>query len=400
MRPEHDRAAGGCPRELHLWVPGLDRASGGIQTYAADLVRALPELCPDARLSVYLKNEPAPRSPDAAHAGIRIRGCGHLAARIRTPAFAGAIWAAAARTRPGLVICGHLHFAPAARLLKRFLGIPYWIVVYGIEAWDVDRQALRRALRDADLVVSISEHTRDRVLREQGLGRDRIEVLPCTMDAETFRPAGKPLPLLRRHGLAPDQPVILTVSRLAGAERYKGYDRVLEALPRIRRELPDVHYLLVGEGDDRHRIERRVRDLGLEGCVTLAGHVPEAELAGYYNLCDVFAMPSVREGFGIVYLEALASGKPTLGGNRDGARDALRGGELGVLADPDDVPALARALTAMLRGDHPHPLIGDPAALRRRAVEEYGFDSFRRRLAGLLSARATGRSAVASLAGS
>lgn len=378
-------AAGfGSPRALHLWAPSVDRTRGGIQTYAADLTQALRTICPETRHELFLKNEARPRTSGAPGGAVRVRGFGRLPRLARTPPFAAALAASALLRRPDLVVAAHLHFAPVARLVKRALGIPYWVVAYGMEAWDVTRPALRRALRDADLVVSISGHTRDRLLREHPLDPGRVVVLPCTVDPARFRLGSKPLPLLRRHGLTPDQPVILTVARLAGVERYKGYDRVLEALPMIRQAVPDVRYVLVGKGDDRPRIERRVRALGLEGCVTMAGFVPDAELQGYYNLCDVFAMPSTREGFGIVYLEALACGKPTLGGNRDGARDALLGGELGVLVDPDDVPDLARTLVAMLRGTHPHPLLHDPAALRRRVVEEFGFASYQRRLAEIM----------------
>lgn len=382
--PIRSTSAPGCARALHLWAPGVDRTRGGIQTYAADLLQALRTLCPGTRCEVLLKNEPSPPASEAAGGNLTIRGFGRLPRVPRTPAYAAGLAACTLLRRPDLVISGHLHFAPAARMLNRLLGVPYWVVVYGMEAWDVTRPALRRALRDAELVVSISHHTRDRLLREQRLDPGRVVVLPCTVDAEAFRPAPRPAALLRRHGLDPGQPVILTVARLAGTERYKGYDQVLEALPRIRRAIPDVRYVLVGEGDDRPRIERRIRELGLEGCVTLAGFVPDAELADYYNLCDVFAMPSAREGFGIVYLEALACGKPTLGGNGDGARDALRDGELGVLADPHDVPALARTLIAMLEGSHPHPLLYDPPELRRRVVDAFGFVPFRRRLARIM----------------
>src|SRR5207248_1608633 len=112
---------------------------------------------------------------------------------------------------------------------------------------------------------------------------------------------------------------------------------ILRALPAIRREIPDVRYVLVGEGEDRARIETLVRELNLFGVVILAGGVSPRELADYYNLCDVFAMPSKGEGFGIVYLEALACGKPVLAGNGDGSSEPLQNGKVGLLLDADDV---------------------------------------------------------------
>ncbi len=162
---------------------------------------------------------------------------------------------------------------------------------------------------------------------------------------------------------------------------------VIEALPRIRARIPGVHYVLVGEGEDRSRIELRVRELGLERSVTLAGAVPDAELPDYYGLCTAFAMPSKREGFGIVYLEAMACGKPAIAGDRDGARDALLDGELGVLVDPDDVGAFAEVAVEVLSGTHPNHAIYDAAGLRRRVIECFGPDRFRARLEHILDTR-------------
>src|SRR5262249_53956544 len=153
--------------------------------------------------------------------------------------------------------------------------------------------------------------------------------LPNTFDSSRFRIGPKPEYLLRRYGLAPEQKIILTVCRLSGSEQYKGYDTILSVLPRVRRVLPGAHYIIAGRGDDKSRIEEMVSSIGLEEAVTLAGYVPDEELCDHYNLCDAFAMPSKNEGFGIVYLEALACGKPTLAGNRDGAVEPLREGELG-----------------------------------------------------------------------
>ena len=114
---------------------------------------------------------------------------------------------------------------------------------------------------------------------------------------------------------------------------------------------------------------------------------PDAELPDYYALCSAFAMPSKREGFGIVYLEAMACGKPAIAGDRDGARDALLDGEIGVLVDPDDVGAFAAAAVEVLSGRHPNRAIYDPARLRRRVIESFGPERFRARLEQILDTR-------------
>ncbi len=116
----------------------------------------------------------------------------------------------------------------------------------------------------------------------------------------------------------------------------------------------------------------------------MTGFVPDEELCAHYNLCDVFAMPSKGEGFGIVYLEALACGKPTLGGNQDGAIDALCHGELGVLVDPDDVGAIAQTLIQILQGTYPHPIMYQPEILRQKVIDVFGFERFKQTLADLI----------------
>jgi glycosyltransferase involved in cell wall biosynthesis len=286
--------------------------------------------------------------------------------------------------RPHLILCGHLNFSPIALWIHRLLRIPYWLLVYGMDAWDVDNSQRICALKQADRIISISEYTRDRLIQEQQLPGEQISILPVTFDATRFTLAAKSSYLLDRYQIQPDQPILLTVARLADSDRFKGYDQVLKALSQIRQTLPNVHYLIVGKGRDRPRIERLIEELELQDCVTLTGFVPDEELGDHYNLCDVFAMPSKREGFGIVYLEALACGKPALGGNQDGAVDALCGGKLGALVDPDDIEAIAQSLIQMLQGTYPNPLMYQPGALRQAVINTYGMAAFQRRLADLL----------------
>ncbi|MGB5975136.1 MAG: glycosyltransferase, partial [Nodosilinea sp.] len=271
-----------------------------------------------------------------------------------------------------------------AYALWRWLGIPYWILVYGVDAWDIEDPWRRRALQEAQNIVSISGYTRDRLMHEQGLSADRISLLPVTFNIDRFHIGPKSNYLLDRHHLKVDQPVILTVARLADDEQYKGYDQVIRAMPLIRQQVPDVHYVLVGKGSDRPRVEALINSLDLQDCVTLAGFVPDQEIRDYYNLCDVFAMPSKGEGFGIVYLEALACGKPAVGGNQDGALDALCNGELGVLVDPDSIDEIALTLTEILQGKSSHPLLYQPETLRQKVKEIYGFESFQANLLALL----------------
>ena len=218
------------------------------------------------------------------------------------------------------------------------------------------------------------------LLKEQDLHPDKVSVLPNTVDTQRFTIGEKPTYLLERYRLKAEQPVILTVCRLCSTETYKGYEKIIEAIPHIQKVIPDVHYLIVGKGDDRSHLEQLIARAGLEECVTLAGFVPDAELCAYYQLCDVFAMPSKLEGFGIVYLEAIACGKPAIGGNQDGAIDALCHGELGVLVDPDDARAIATGITDIILKTYPNPLLYEPKGLRNQMIKAYGLERFQSNL--------------------
>jgi glycosyltransferase involved in cell wall biosynthesis len=131
-------------------------------------------------------------------------------------------------------------------------------------------------------------------------------------------------------------------------------------------------------------VETLIQQLNLENYVTLAGFIPDEELCDHYNLCDLFAMPSKGEGFGIVYLEALACGKPTLGGNQDGALDALCNGKLGALVNPDRVQEIAQTLIQILQRQYPNPLMYQPEALRQQVIETFGFEQFQQTLEALM----------------
>lgn len=150
--------------------------------------------------------------------------------------------------------------------------------------------------------------------------------------------------------------------------KYKGYDQMLHALVKVRLCVPDVHFILAGKGDDIPRIKALVAKLNLQDCVTIAGFVPDEELCAHYNLCDVFALPSKGEGFGIVYLEALACGKPVLAGNQDGSIDPLAEGKLGCLVDPDNVEEIAYNLIKILQGDCSNPVIYQPKYLQQKLL--------------------------------
>ncbi|WP_017300809.1 glycosyltransferase [Nodosilinea nodulosa] len=370
------------PPTLHLWTPGLFDFKGGIQTYSSFLLEGLQAVLPGATLRVFTMHDAPATLPTSAPARISYHTTGHVPGRLRAMAFAAQTGRAALRDRPDLIIATHVNFTPIAHGLKRLAHLPYWGIAHGFEAWEVAKPQVRRGMAGADKILAVSGFTRDRIDQSQAL--QNLGILPNTFDSRRFQVAPKPRHLLDRYGLRPDQPVILTVNRLAAGEPFHSYDQILAALPTLQAALPNVHYLIVGKGDDRPRLERLIADRHLQAQVTLAGFVSNDELPDHYALCDVFAMPSQLEGFGIVYLEAMACGKPVLAG-LDGGQDAVKQGELGALVDPENAAAIADRLIQILSGTYPNPLMYRPQALRQSAIAAFGPQAFQRCLAAHLA---------------
>jgi len=335
--------------------------SGGIARYNRDLLAALAG---DARVRIAVLPRAGRAAPATLPHGVSQRG-----PRGRITFVAAALWAAWRGGPFDAVFCGHLNLAPAAALVALLYRLPLWLQLHGSEAWEELPRARRWAAERASLVTAVSRYTRHRFLGVARIEPWRLRVLPNTIGAG-FAPGPKPKYLIDRHGLRP-KTVLLTVGRLAAAERGKGHDRVIAALAASR---PDFTYLIVGDGDDRARLKALADAAGIADRVVFAGAVPDAELPDYYRVADLFVMPSVQEGFGIVLLEAAASGIPVVAGDADGSADALADGELGRLVDPHDKPGLLRAIGEMTGVGPP------PAAL----VERYGVANFAERAAMLL----------------
>jgi glycosyltransferase involved in cell wall biosynthesis len=181
--------------------------------------------------------------------------------------------------------------------------------------------------------------------------------------------------------------VILTIGRLWSIEAEKGHDRIMRCLPELRKSFPRIRYLIGGRGDDRKRLEKLAADLDVNDRVTFCGFIHDEELCTHYNLCDIYAMPSTQEGFGIVYLEAMACGKPVLGSNADAAVDALCHGDLGFLVDPQDTGALSGILSGIFSGKYASDPRTDSARLTSEVRSRFGPEKFRENVARLWPSR-------------
>ncbi len=363
------------PACIHLWAPGLRPGSGGIQSFSRDLALALHAAFPQARLHVHVKND---AGVEGLPEGIGFSGSGRWQARLRTAHYALTGLRRLRRERPDLVISTLVNFLPAIAA-AHLPDTRTVAVVHGIDAWDLPDGPRRRALSRVERIVAVSRFTRDRVAALPGIDPSRLRVLPNSFDEAAFTPGPKPPALLARYGLQPDQPVLLTVARLDPAERYKGHAEVLAALPELQRDFPGMRYLIAGQGRYADDLRQQAQSLGVADQVIFAGFVPTAELADHYRLADVLVMPSRGEGFGIVFLEAMACGRPVIAGNADGSVDALENGRLGVQVDPTDSKALVNTLRQVLARTHPNRLLFTPQALHEAVRDAFGSEAFRHR---------------------
>jgi glycosyltransferase involved in cell wall biosynthesis len=241
--------------------------------------------------------------------------------------------AAAACGHFDLVICGHINLLPLAAMLNLKLRAPLALMVYGIDVWSRPGAWARFWLRRVDAIWSISAITRDRMNEWAGISESKFVLLPNAIHLDRYGMAEKRPDLIARHRLE-GRKVIMTLARLPSFERYKGVDEVLEILPLLIEQEPALSYLVVGDGDDRPRLEAKTNALGLHDLVKFVGFIDEADKADYFRLADAFVMPGRGEGFGFVFLEAMACGVPAVGSLVDGSREALLDGELGELVDP------------------------------------------------------------------
>jgi len=250
-----------------------------------------------------------------------------------------------ARGRFDLVVCAHVNLLPIVRLITKH---PL-LMLYGIEAWKPLRDPWsNRLLRNVRGVVSISDITRERFTGWSHYAGPSL-LLPNSIRAEWYGIRPKNPGLVARYHLDGNR-VLMTLGRVIAAERYKGFDEVLDVLPELD---DDISYLIAGGGNDVPRLKQKAAGLGIAHRVVFTGLFPEEEKADLYNLADVYVMPSRGEGFGFVFLEALACGVPVIASRLDGGREAVRLGQLGQLVDPTSPAEIRTAIQDTLSARSP-----------------------------------------------
>jgi phosphatidyl-myo-inositol dimannoside synthase len=257
---------------------------------------------------------------------------------------------AALRFRPDVTLSIHIVTSPAAAAIRRTLGTPTVQYFYAEEIGARPKLAAFAAGR-ADEVIAISAYTAD-LITATGVVPASMRLIPPGVDIPD-----DPTPE------AIDRPTLLTVARLE--ERYKGHDVLVRALPLVRAKVPDVQWVVVGDGSLRGGLEQQARSHGVADSIHFLGTVSDEQRNSWLRRAHLLAMPSrlpaggfAGEGFGIVYLEAGAYGKPVVAGNVGGAIDSVSDGETGLLVDPLDPMAVAEAITGLLLDPERARLLG------------------------------------------
>jgi phosphatidyl-myo-inositol dimannoside synthase len=342
---------------------------GGIAKFNRDFLQALDACALVERVHALPRLVPQPIEEIIPEAVVydRKAACGRLAFLC---CLASHTWR---DERIDLVVCGHLHLLPAAWLVARLRRTRLALIVHGVEAWAPSKKFLVNWLvRKVDTVIAVSRHSAEQFARWSKVPIERAFILPNCVDLDMFRSEPRDPILVERYGLKAHK-VILTVGRLASQERNKGFDEVIELMPLLLKQFPDLKYVIVGEGDDRARLKAKADSYHLANQVIFTGQIPESEKVAHYNLADAYVMPSTGEGFGIVLIEAAACGIPVIGSLADGSREALRDGLLGRLVDPRKPEKLIEAVAAVLKNPSPRA--------RAKGIDMFSTQNFRARVA-------------------
>jgi phosphatidylinositol alpha-1,6-mannosyltransferase len=364
------RRSGELPRLLIL-TPDFPPQAGGIQVVAHRVAVGLQGFAS----TVIAPAAPGWRQFDAqsgvrtlrVHGGSALRGG-------RNALLNAAALAHALRERPDVVLSMHIVTSPAGAAIAMVRGAPAVQYFHAEEIGARPRLAAFAANRAA-ASIAVSGYTaglvaatgaKPRALSVIGNGTD----LPSDPRApQSERPRSLPGD---PRALASERPTIVTIARIE--ERYKGHDVMVRALALVLAKVPDAQWVVIGEGSLRPGLEALAQSYGVAGATRFLGAVSDEERDGWLARAQLLAMPSrlpaggfAGEGFGIVYMEAGAHGKPVVAGNVGGALDAVHDGDTGLLVDPLDPLAVAEAITRLLLDPAEAKRLGDAGRVRAQA---------------------------------
>ncbi|MCZ4221814.1 glycosyltransferase family 4 protein [Pedobacter rhodius] len=285
-----------------------------------------------------------------------------------------------------IILLSHVHLVNIGYLIKKIHPQKkIYLIAHGIEVWKSFPEAKLNILKSLDKIICVSQFTADKIQEIHQVPKNKIVVLNNCLDPFYHYSVDfeKPQFLLDRYQVSNQSPILFSLSRVSSSEKYKGYDHNIEVLPALLKNHPKLVYLLAGKWDEleKGRLDKLIAFHKLEKHIRLIGFIDEAEVTDHFLLSDIFIMPSKKEGFGIVFIEAIASGLQVIAGNKDGSVDALKQGELGALVDPDDLKAIQFQIENFL--DHPQSK-ADKLNLQRKCMKTFNYANYKTALQGIL----------------
>ena len=355
-------------------------ATGGIEKVCRVMGKALYEygiekdICVEI-MSMHDQQKQADRNPyfpKRMFSGFAVKKASFIVEAVRTGA------------KADVVIISHINLLVAGWLAKKLNPkVKVILLAHGIEIWGKLSPYKKKLLTCCNDILCVSRFTAEKIKANQNLPFTNIEVLNNCIDPFL------PLPdasfsdalLQKKYSIPNDHFVLMTLTRLSERDRYKGYDCVLESLLLLKKKEHKIKYVLAGgySHSEKAFIDDLIKKYGLEENVVLTGYIDEDDLTAHFCMADIYVMPSTKEGFGIVFIEAMYYGVPVIAGNQDGSTDALLNGELGLLIEPNNAPAIAEAVEKMMFNKSfykpNHALL----------MENFGYDAYKRKLETILN---------------
>ncbi|RYG19396.1 MAG: glycosyltransferase family 1 protein [Chitinophagaceae bacterium] len=284
------------------------------------------------------------------------------------------------------VILSHINlllFGKLIKTLKPSAKIILW--AHGIEVWREIPAWKKKFLQKHGEIWAVSNYTKQQMMARHQIGEQNIKVLHNTLDPFFKLPQQfqKPQALLNKYELKPDSFVLFTLTRLSATEHLKNYDLVIQAVKALVTEFPQIVYLIGGKADaaEHQRLTQIIKAADLDENIKLIGFIEETEIEEHYLLADCFVLPSKKEGFGIVLIEAAACGCQVIGGNVDGSTDALLNGELGQMVNPDSKEEIIHAIKTAIKNKSTH----FPEKQQNLAIENFGFEKYVEKVSRLIA---------------
>lgn len=361
--------------KIHFLILSAFKFTGGLEKFNRAFMKALSDISSEQEFELFVKSSHDELPDDRYISKNKFKG-------FRGNKIKFAISCLAEAIKMDLVFIGHINLAPVAILLKILNPkIKLVLIGHGIEIWSKQIFFKKILLNLAYKILAVSNFTKNQIVTNNKIEANKIIVFHNTLDPyfEIPQTSEKPDYLLNRYGIDKSTKVILTISRINHFEGYKGYNKVLETLPTVIKEVPNVKYILCGKytAVEGKRLKDKAKYLGVEQNFILPGFIEEKELTDHYLLADVFVLPSKKEGFGIVFIEAAACGAPVIAGNQDGSVDALLNGKLGKLINPDNENEISETIIEVLK---------KPLSNKSNKIKDYfGFDKFKEILLGILN---------------